>query len=359
MADWQQLLDRWTNAALIDSDTAARIRAYEAAHTRSARLRWPAVLAVAFGSLLLGAGLLLFVSAHWDEISPAARMVLVLVMVAAFHIGGGFAAPRFENMAIALHTTGTVALGAGIALTGQIFHLDTHWPAGVFLWALGAVLGWLILRHWTQSALAAILIPYWLCGEWHEAMRDLGVYFSAPIVSGLFLLGITYLTSGRRALVWIGGLGILPAGIALFIERWHQQPAWQYQLAGWSAAFVLPLLLALWFRRGGVVLNLAAAVWTVIAYLLAPSSFHLDVAQFAWFALFAIGLIAWGVREKQIIRINLGIAGFALVVLGFYFSNVMDKLGRSASLIGLGVLFLAGGWVLEQARRRLIAQVSP
>jgi hypothetical protein len=33
----------------------------------------------------------------------------------------------------------------------------------------------------------------------------------------------------------------------------------------------------------------------------------------------------------------------------------MDKLGRSVSLIVLGLLVLAGGWALERTRRRLIA----
>lgn len=54
---------------------------------------------------------------------------------------------------------------------------------------------------------------------------------------------------------------------------------------------------------------------------------------------------------------NLGVAGFGLTVLVFYFSNVMDKLVRSLSLVALGVLFLAGGWALEQLRRRLMARV--
>ena len=45
---------------------------------------------------------------------------------------------------------------------------------------------------------------------------------------------------------------------------------------------------------------------------------------------------------------------FGITVLAFYFSTVMDKLGRSASLIGFGLLFLAGGWALERARRRLV-----
>jgi hypothetical protein len=33
----------------------------------------------------------------------------------------------------------------------------------------------------------------------------------------------------------------------------------------------------------------------------------------------------------------------------------MDKLDRSLGLIGLGILFLAGGWALEKWRRKLVA----
>lgn len=51
---------------------------------------------------------------------------------------------------------------------------------------------------------------------------------------------------------------------------------------------------------------------------------------------------------------NYGMVAFAMAVMWFYFSSVMDKLGRSLGLIGLGILFLAGGWVLEQTRRRLV-----
>jgi hypothetical protein len=50
-------------------------------------------------------------------------------------------------------------------------------------------------------------------------------------------------------------------------------------------------------------------------------------------------------------------AGFAVTVIAFFFSSVMDKLGRSASLIALGTLLLAGGWQWEKLRRRLVTQV--
>jgi uncharacterized membrane protein len=70
----------------------------------------------------------------------------------------------------------------------------------------------------------------------------------------------------------------------------------------------------------------------------------------------SVALAYWGVRERRAERINLGVASFALTVIVFYFSNLMDKLDRATSLMGLGILFIGGGWLLERTRRRLVAQ---
>ena len=72
----------------------------------------------------------------------------------------------------------------------------------------------------------------------------------------------------------------------------------------------------------------------------------------------AMVLVWWGVRERSRAVVNYGIAAFAITVGWFYFSSLMDKLGRSLGLIGLGVLFLLGGWLLERFRRRLMEQVK-
>jgi hypothetical protein len=61
------------------------------------------------------------------------------------------------------------------------------------------------------------------------------------------------------------------------------------------------------------------------------------------------------VRQTSQALVNLGIVGFAIAVGWFYFSDIFDKFGRSLGLIGLGVLFLAGGWALEKWRRNLLA----
>lgn len=65
----------------------------------------------------------------------------------------------------------------------------------------------------------------------------------------------------------------------------------------------------------------------------------------------------WGVRLVSRALVNLGIVGFAGTVAWFYFSDVMSKLNRSLGLIGLGVLFLVGGWALERMRRGILEKM--
>ena len=46
-------------------------------------------------------------------------------------------------------------------------------------------------------------------------------------------------------------------------------------------------------------------------------------------------------------------------VLTYYFTSVFSQLDRAVGLLGLGLLFLAGGWGLERLRRRLLAAPRP
>jgi uncharacterized membrane protein len=371
MRDLEEALERWRGAELIDRGAAERIRAFEenrAVESSSPGLRWPAIVALVFGGLMLGAGVLLFVAAHWDNLSPSERFALVLAMVAVFHAGGAIAAPRNgENLAIVLHGLGTASLGAGIFLSAQIFNLQAHWPSGVMLWAAGAWVGYALRRDWVQFGMAAILTPYWLGGEWVEAYPrfDQSIEIFRVLAEGMLLLAITHLAARardldnpvRRVLVWIGAIAFLPWAVALAAEReliggMQSQPLGD-RVAGYAVAFMLPLALAWWLRRRDIWMNLISAAWVFLLGLIATTH---NVGVYAWCGLGAAGLVAWGVRDARSERINMGMAGFAITVLVFYFSEVMDKLERSASLVGLGLLFLAGGWALEKIRRRFVSR---
>jgi uncharacterized membrane protein len=371
MNDWNGWLARWAGAGLIDSSTAERIRAYEQAHAGTRRLRWPVLIALAFGGLMVCGGVLLFVAAHWEALSPSMRFGLVIAMVGGFHVAAALTAERFPGMAVTLHTVGTVALGAGIALAGQIFNLDEHWPSGILMWALGAGASWLVLRQVPQLAIVALLVPAWLVSEWTVAAgRQFEPMATRVAACGIFPGARAYLTAvregrtedWRRMLFWIGALALLPASLTLGFAA--SSGWWRHENAppllsplfftGWTMAIGLPLALAAYLRGQDAWVQGVASVWAIVLIVLTPAVS--SVALYPWWVVGAIGLVAWGVRDGRGERVNLGAAIFAATVIAFYFSQVMDKLGRSASLVGLGLLFLAGGWALERVRRQLVLQ---
>ncbi len=162
---WQSALARWTSAGVVDASTAERIRAWEAEHAGVASRSRLALIAFGLGGLLLIAGVLLFVAAHWDDLSPTGRFALVLAMIAVAHAGGAFAAKSSAGLSATLHAVGTGALGASIYLAGQIFNMAEHWPGALMLWSLGAGVGVLLLRQWPQVLWLALLAPAWLWGD--------------------------------------------------------------------------------------------------------------------------------------------------------------------------------------------------
>lgn len=369
-------LERWVAANLIDRVTADRILRFEKDASKEG-LRWPAILAIGFGALMLCAGILLFVAAHWDRLSPAERFALVLAMVASFHLAASWTGVKSPWLGMALHVAGTVCLGAGIYMAGQIFNLEEHWPGGIMLWALGAALAWLVLRQWPQALLASVLIPWWLVGEWDVATE---VYRGPAwnIASqGLLLLAIFYISASPRVsdralrlgLVWVGGLSLIPAiGDVMFTG---DSSTWYYiatraaslpsslALLGYATAYLPVLLLALLIRKNRSLSMFAAAVWVVLLGVVSrqPRPEH-SPATYLVIGLGACAFCYWGVQENRKLFINLGTAIFALDVISFYFSDVLDKLDRSLGLILLGALFLAGGWLLNRVRGRLIERAA-
>lgn len=385
MADIESLLNRWQSAGALDAEAAARIRAYEAGQQRPAGLRWQVLVALILGAILLACGVALFVSAHWDDLSPGWRYVLVITVLAAFHVGGGFARDRFGWLSTTLHAVGTVAAGAAIALVGQIFNIQEHWPAAVLLWAVAALAGWALLRDQAQQTIALLLVPAWMLSE---LGFHLSSYIGEDVYTGRFLLvwAVLYLTffAGSRRKVVQGvlfGAGAVAAvtGTVLMLMGWRSWYGMTFvpfgvRFWGWMAIAAAPLVMASVKGRNGIIpiavaIGFAEALpwclhfWTRYYPLsngmrTSYSGTEPNLAAHALVLAFAVFLIWWGVRMASKALVNYGVVGFAIAVGWFYFSNIFDKMGRSLGLIGLGVLFLVGGWVLERLRRRLVAHMG-
>lgn len=366
-------IDGWLKAGVIDATTAQRLRTHQAATAPTATSRL-AVFAFGFGGLLLGAGALLFVAAHWQELGPGARFGGVVALLVLLHLAAGVATPRHPSLTTSLHAAGTAVLGAGIFLSGQIFHLAAHWPTAFLLWAMGAALALAMLRDWPHTLWVATLVPLWLWAEWmHRAevvqppyteVVALGVGFTALGAAYLSATSHALRSAWRRALSALGAVVLFPAawglvGVGLWrAEAEATQGSWAAPALVWTLAITIPLALAVALRR--------REAWPVaVAAALAYTVTRLDTSQtphellsYVTYAIASIGLILWGLRDREPLRVNLGVAGFALTLLWFYFGNLFDMLGRAFGLIGLGVVFIGGGWWLERARRSLVKRIG-
>jgi uncharacterized membrane protein len=383
MQAFETHLARWRAAGLIDEPTEAAIRAYESVEAKPSGQRWQVVVALVLGGILLGAGILLFVAAHWDDVSPMERLALVLAMLALFHGAGIVSRERFSGFSTTMHALGTVSCGAAIALIGQIFNMQEHWPAAVMLWAFCALAGWGLLGDEFQQTAALLLVPAWLISEWTYRAQ---VYSGSDVYLWrmIAMIAIVYLTAflhSRRRVVFgilfaVSGIALAVATGVLAEEGWR----WSYYSYGHDWGFV-PISFRIWSY--GILLLTLGFAWLMDRRSLVPAAavaamaFALPwlhqraigpsrpwnepepmVAMYALVAAVCVFLAWWGVRQESKAIVNYGIATFALTVMWFYFSDIMGKLDRSLGLIVLGVLFLAGGWMLEKARRRLVASIS-
>lgn len=404
MPDLETLLTRWQSAGVLNAETAAGIRAYEsgfAAHDPGASassvaaapvapppaaLRWLVTTGLILGAILLACGVALFVSAHWDRLGPGERLLLVFFMVAVFHAAGGFARASFGNFSTTLHAVGTVSAGAAIALVGQIFNIQEHWPAAVLLWALAALAGWALLRDQAQQTLVLLLVPAWIFSE--LGYRMAGHVGDDTYMGRLcFLWAILYLTffahsqckAVRGVLFAASAVGAV-AGIILMVFDWsfglHGQSFIPFgtRVLAWVAIAGVPLIVAAFHGHKGLI-PIAVAIAFVVAL---PWCYHTKTQSYRYaggaggsytytepsilahllVAGFAVFLCWWGVRLASRALVNFGIFGFACAVAWFYFSDIMSKLDRSLGLICLGILFLAGGWALEKVRRRILERMT-
>ena len=386
MADFDSHLTRWQSAGLLDAETASRIRAHEAEQKKPAgqnakSMGWQVIVALILGAILLACGVALFVSAHWDEIGPGARLAVVLAMVSVFHLGGGWARARFRGLSTALHAVGTLSTGAAIALVGQIFNIEEHWPAAVLMWAIAALAGWILLRDEAQQVLTLLLFPAWILSEFSYSASG---YIGEDVYIGRFLVvwAVLYLTFfiGSKRKVLRGILFAVAAiasfvGIVMLLQGWRSWGDTTFlplglRTWGWVDFAVLPLLFSVFkFRKCVIPVAVALAFSIALPWCQKVRTVYYDygnvrgsnvinelnLAANALVATFCVFLIWWGVRQISQALVNLGVVGFAITVFWFYFSDIFDKLDRSLGLIGLGILFLAGGWALEKARRRIVS----
>jgi len=94
------------------------------------------------GVILLGAGVITFFAAHWSGMSKLSKLIVLFGGMGAAYVAAALVSMRgkLPHVGQSLWLLGVILFGANIMLIAQIYNIDSHYPNGVLLWALGGLL---------------------------------------------------------------------------------------------------------------------------------------------------------------------------------------------------------------------------
>ena len=145
------------------------------------------------GAALIGAGAISFVAAHWEQITPAAKIGLIVAFMLTAHIAGFYlwkVSARSPRLGHALIVLGTLIFGANIGLIAQIFHIKSNFYNGLYAWAIGAVIMAYAVESVPNAFIAIIVSFIGFCG-WAEYHHLAFCYY--PFVAAAIFLPFAYL----------------------------------------------------------------------------------------------------------------------------------------------------------------------
>jgi uncharacterized membrane protein len=166
------LLDQlsvWRRDAIVSEDQARRIAdLYEGAGEMAERGRSRSVfILMAAAATLVGLAAMLLVGYNWDQLDRLTKLGIVLGTIALTH-AYGFSLRYQRNARSASETVfflGCLFYGAGIWLVAQVFHLNAHYPDGLWWWAVGVLPFALCLETRLLHALVSAILAIWVGQE--------------------------------------------------------------------------------------------------------------------------------------------------------------------------------------------------
>ena len=185
----------WIEKGWLTQENSTKIVEHTASQEQALSGKLTLVLAI-LGVLLLGAGVIMFFASNWQAIPKLGKLALLFgTMWATFALAGYWlTAQRSPHLGEAMLLLGIIFFGANIHLIAQIYHIDAHYPDGVLLWSLGA-----LLTAWLLNSQAALIAALLLALLW-SSMEQWG--FDQAFHWPFLLVWTVSLPLLQRNLIW-------------------------------------------------------------------------------------------------------------------------------------------------------------
>ena len=386
-------VDAWRQDGTVTAEQAQAILSrypdYEPGFEASRRRQGLVTGLSILGGILIGLGVITFFAANWDEIPKNVKLASLIIGMALSY-GAGYAIWQRSGptpYAVSFVLLGCIIYGVGVHLIGQIYHISVDHPNLSLFWFLGVAPLAYVTRSRPVMFLAVVLFLAAVAFRLQDWLEGIDEAEGVIAGSALYIaLGVFLYAAGkakREFEGWesIGGLfqalGLVTAFASLYMLTFHDLFDGADSISGaglgyWALAYgasIVAVAALAWlaWRRAQAgdesPVELAEvgliAVLLVVAHVagLVPAGWDplYPILFNALFALAALGLMASGYLRDHEGRVNLAIAFIAVYVITRYFEYSIDLLDSSMVFIGAGVVLLAGGYLLDRGRRRMLA----
>ena len=204
----------WVKRDLISQDQANRILAlYEAQLPAGDQSTRGYNILMTFAALCVGLAFIVLVSANWEEIPRALRMVgLIALTVLANWMGIRAFSQERNDAGVRWFFLGAILYGTSIMLIAQIYHLGEHYPDGIYWWAVGVLPLAILTRSIVLMLLVQLLSAVWFFIEINfEVMPwsflvfvGLALYFVYSLRTSI----LVFLVAVIGGNMWLAGLAM-------------------------------------------------------------------------------------------------------------------------------------------------------
>ena len=344
---------KWRSDGAVDAATAdALLMRYP---VNESRIGWGAIIAGAFGALLIGLGIIAIFAANWDCLDRGMRALVSVAPVAVCGMVALVAKSKdWKSMALwePLGILWFIAVVAASCLVAQTYQVGGSVP-GLVLFVAALTLPVV----WTTRSVGAMIAWQILPIVWaFSSMEGRGLAKEATIAAESLLMMAASLPAyvafirrnPPRASLVLGQIGSGLAysfGAGLVVCRCFAMSDGCVPVFWICAAAVLGAA-KLW----------KLPVWTEIAVIVAvcagiPAPF-LGIGLYALALVLAIAVATWGIMRMRIFLTNMGLALLLWLILAKFFESRIDFTIKGLVLIASGVLLAVLNVFLVRAKKR-------
>jgi uncharacterized membrane protein len=351
-----------------------------------------------FAAILIGMGVLTFVASNWPAIPQLIRLTIMIVAMGGFYLFGYREKMRSaSSFGTALLALGIITFGAGIFLTGQMFHLTAYDARAFIVWSVPAlVLMWMYgerIFYYLSLFILTIgqvysavsfgqfswVLLFFLIGPALYAIAGKRGEMMAMFTASVMLHSFVYIVIEEQAIGWLALIAALMYAASDWLREKSKRIA--SQLVALASAFFIAVFFVFllgeivreplphplfffslfiaafifsWIGKGRRGERIDAMEWMIFLPFFYWQSFG-DV-MYLLVLFFFSGYLLWiGQREESSAKVNVGTMLFLLSTCIGYVQIAWSFLPKSIFFFVGGLLLFVLHSFLQRQRRKWFA----